>query len=70
MLCEMTQVFVALNKSVNVHVPCIPSQMVIVIITIKIIVYCINGDDYFFNDDSNYSGANRNTEPNILQVLF
>lgn len=35
MLCEMTQAFVALNKSMNVGVPCIPSQMVIVIITIK-----------------------------------
>lgn len=44
--------------------------MVMVIITVKIVVYCSNGEDFSFNGDNNYSGSNGNTVPNILQVLF
>lgn len=70
MLSEMTQASVALNTPLNVGVHSIHLQMVMEIITVKIIVYCSNGENCSFNGDSHYSGANGNTAPNMLQVLF
>lgn len=70
MLSEMTQASVALYTPLNVGVHSIRSQMVMEIITVKTIVYCSNGENFSFNGDSRYSGANGNTAPNMLQVLF
>lgn len=55
----------------NVGVHSIRSQMVMEIITVKIIVYCSNRENCSFKSgDSHYSSANGNTAPNMLQVLF